>query len=109
MTSGAKLLLASAARQRAALNSLRALSPVLESCRFVSLAMNTTQSKKRYSVKLNKEGDSTVTAVAKENSGMAVLGGVYTALGVNTEEILQLISESSSALAETRAKFSAAA
>ena len=40
---------------------------------------------------------------------MAVLGAVYAALGVNTKEILQLISESSSALAEMRAKFSAAA
>ena len=107
VTSSAKLLLASAARQRAALNKLRALSPVLESCRFVSLAVNITGNRnpRQYSFKLSKEVDSSLLHTAGMNSEMAVLGGVYASLGVSTNEILKLISDSSNALAEMRAKF----
>ena len=106
VTSGAKLLLASAARQRTALNDLRALKPVLESCRFVSLAKNATRGQKHYSAKLSKEGDS---VGAKHTLAMADFGGVYEALGVNTAEILQLITESSQELDEAGVKFSARA
>ena len=109
VTSGAKLLIASAARQRAALNSLRALAPVVNSCRFVSFAMNNTRGQKRFGVKLSKEGDSTGSVFAQDNSEAAVLGSVYAALGVETGGIIKLLSESSDALAEMRAKFSASA
>merc|ERR1712194_428371 len=103
----AKLLLASAARQRAALNKLRALTPILESCRFVSLAVNITGNRnpRQYNFKLSKEVDSSLLHTAGMNSEMAVLGGVYASLGVSTNEILKLISDSSNALAEMRAKF----
>ena len=103
--SGAKLLLSSAARQRAALNDLRALAPVLESCRFASLAANATLGQKHYSVKLSKAGDSIISVSAEGASAMAVRGHVYEALGVDTTEILQLISESSHELEAARAKF----
>ena len=107
VTSSAKLLLASAARQRAALNKLRDLSPVLESCRFVSLAVNITGNRnpRQYNFKLSKEVDSSLLHTAGMNSEMAVLGSVYASLGVSTNEILKLISDSSNALAEMRAKF----
>lgn len=104
VTSGAKLLLASAARQRAALNTLRALNPVLDSCRFVSLAMNNTRSQ-FLNFKLSKEGDLSRSVYAKDDSELAAFGGVYGALGVDTQDILKLISESSIALAEVGAKF----
>ena len=108
VTSGAELLLASAARQQAALNSLRALTPVLDSCRFVSLAMNSTRSQ-FHNFKLSKAGDLSSPQYANHDSELAVLGGVYGALGVNTEDILKLISESSITLAEVGAKFPTAA
>ena len=107
--SSAKVLIASAARQRSALNSLRALIPIVDSCRFVSLAMNNTQIPRLYNAKLSRKGDSSMSVIANEKFGTAVLQRVYAALGVETDEVLKLISESSTALAEMRAKFSASA
>ena len=81
------------------------ISTILESCRFVSLATNATHGQKHYSVKLSKEGDSVTSFGAEDTSAMAVRGDVYEALGVDTTEILQLISESSHELEAARAKF----
>ena len=107
--SSAKLLIASAARQRSALNDLRALAPIVDSCRFVSLAMNSTETSRLYNAKLSRKGDSTMAVAGEENFGAAVLQRVYVALGVETDEVLKLISDSSRALSEMRAKFSVSA
>ena len=109
LRASAKVLIASAARQRSRLNDLRALTPIVDSCRFVSLAKNNTDSPRLYNAKLSRKGDSSLAGVAKETFGAAVLQRVYVALGVETDEVLKLIDDSATALAEMRAKFSASA
>ena len=66
--------------------------------------MNNTRSE-FYNFKLSKEGDLSRSVHAKDDSELAAVGGVYGALGVETQDILKLISESSIALAEVGAKF----
>ena len=69
--------------------------------------MNSTQLPLLYNAKLSGKGDSFMAAVAKDKFGTAVSPRVYAALGVETDELLKLISDSATALAEMRDKFAA--
>ena len=105
VTSGAKLLAASAARQRAALNSLRALVPTLDSCKFVSLAQNSTRRTKFHGkFKLITGSGSSSTSSRSDIAALAAIEKVYAALGIDIVDVLQLISESSNVLADVQAK-----
>ena len=105
VTSGAKLLAASAARQRAALNNLRELVPALDSCKFLSLSKNITRRTNVHNTfQLNAESFSFSTSSRSDIAALTAIGKVYEAVGIDLADVLRLISESSNVLAEVHAK-----
>ena len=105
--SNAKLLAASAARQRAALNTLRSLTPVLDSCKFVSLALNGTQDMTNHRFQLTKKQVSDRSVV--EDTALATTRKIYGSVGLDMGEILDLMIESSSVLVDVHAKLAKSA
>ena len=107
--SGAMLLNSAAARQRQAVKRLQELLPTLDSCKFVSLAANTTRHTAPSALQLAKEGDSSggmslSLADTGDAAALAAMDKVYSAIGIDMPSILGLISESSNVLADVRAK-----
>ena len=88
---------------------LQELLPTLDSCKFVSLAANTTRHTASSALQFAKEGDSSggmslSLADTGDAAALAAMDKVYSAIGIDMPSILGLISESFNVLADVRAK-----
>ena len=102
----AKLLAAAAKRQRRALNALQLQIPSLGGCKFAvsSLVAETNVTKLTLTRSVGQHLHAMQKSKTSGEIAVAAIGRIYSAMGVDMADVVQLIGESSNALEAVEAK-----
>ena len=104
----ALLLAAAAERQRRALSDLQAQLPSLDACKFATsfAALPTNFTKSAAVHRVERRSFAATKSAGHDEAAVDAIGKIYSAIGLDISDVMQVIGESSNALEAAEAKLS---